>query len=153
MRKKHPNLNFITLNFNTDGVPLCNSAKKSFWPLQIIINELPPKLRFKHPILTGLSINKKEPTPEFMNSYMQLFVKQMELLSNNGIEITDENGKPMNFKVFPLCSCVHSVARPILQNRLQYNAYCGCSWCYAKGVYDCNAIRYPVKKKDAMLRT
>lgn len=31
----------ITLSFNTDGVPLFNSSKCSFWPLQIVINELP----------------------------------------------------------------------------------------------------------------
>ena len=46
-----------------------------------------------------------------------------------------------------------SVARPILQNRVQYNGYCGCSWCYENGIYDHNAMRYPLKQKDAKIRT
>ncbi|XP_051171576.1 uncharacterized protein LOC127288266 [Leptopilina boulardi] len=153
LQRKYPENDFITLNFNTDGAPLCNSAKKSFWPLQVTVQELPPKLRFKYPILAGLSINKKEPTWKFMNSYMQLFVNQMELLAEKGIQITDENGMSLTLKVLPLYSSVDSVARPILQNRLQYNAYYGCSWCYEKGVYDSRAIRYPVKENDAKLRT
>ena len=151
--KKNPDCYFISVNFTTDGAPLCNSAKKSFWPKQVTVQELPPKLRFKNPLLAGLSIYKKEPSPQFMNSYMHLFVKQMEPLAEKGIQIKDENGKLLTLKVLPLCCPVDSVARPILQNRVQYNAYSGCSWCYEKGVYHSNAMGYPIKEKDAKLRT
>lgn len=36
----------ITLDFNTEGAPIFNSSKKSFWSLQCFINELPPDKRF-----------------------------------------------------------------------------------------------------------
>ena len=88
-----------------------------------------------------------------MNSYMHLFVKQMKPLAEKGIKINDENGKLLTLKVLPLCCPVDSVARPILQNRVQYNAYSGCIWCYEKGVYHSNAMRCPIKEKDAKLRT
>lgn len=143
----------VTLNFSTDGAPVCNSGKKSFWPLQVILNELPPKLRFKYPLLAGLSIDKKEPSAKFMNAYMKQFINQLEPLAEKGLEISDENGKPITVKLVPLCCPVDSVARPILQNRVQYNGYFGCSWCYENGIYDSNAMRYPVRENDAKTRT
>lgn len=35
----------LTLTFNTDGVPVFRSSRFSFWPLYLVINELPYKLR------------------------------------------------------------------------------------------------------------
>ena len=93
LQRKYPVYSFVTLNFSTDGAPVCNSGKKSFWPMQAILNELPPKLRFKYPLLVGLSINKKEPSPQFMNEYMKHFINQLEPLAEKGLQITDENGK------------------------------------------------------------
>lgn len=39
----------LTLNINTDGSPVFKSSKMSVWPLQFIVNELPPPVRFQHP--------------------------------------------------------------------------------------------------------
>jgi hypothetical protein len=36
------NVSFI---FNTDGIPIFKSSKFSFWPLYLLINELPYKMR------------------------------------------------------------------------------------------------------------
>ena len=80
----------VTLNFSTDGAPVCNSVKKSFWPMQAILNELPPKFRFKYPLPVGLSMDKKEPSPQFMNSYMKHFINQLVPLAEKGLQITDE---------------------------------------------------------------
>ena len=35
----------ISLQFNTDGVPVFKSSSFSFWPVHIIINELSPRMR------------------------------------------------------------------------------------------------------------
>ncbi|CAD6245217.1 GSCOCG00013587001-RA-CDS, partial [Cotesia congregata] len=43
----------FTLNYNTDGAPIFKSSKQSFWPQQLVINELPLKERFKHIIYLG----------------------------------------------------------------------------------------------------
>lgn len=37
--------NFITLSFNTDGIPVFKSSNYSFWPQFLIINELPFHMR------------------------------------------------------------------------------------------------------------
>ena len=39
------NPNNISLIFNTDGLPVFKSSKFSFWPLYLLINELPYKMR------------------------------------------------------------------------------------------------------------
>ena len=40
------NRNNISLIFNTDGVPVFRSSSFSFWPLYLLINELPYKMRY-----------------------------------------------------------------------------------------------------------
>ena len=39
------NTSNISFQFNTDGVPVFRSSF-SFWPLHLIINELPPRIRY-----------------------------------------------------------------------------------------------------------
>lgn len=38
----------ISFSFNTDGVsPYKSSNKQNFWPIFLVINELPPRLRYE----------------------------------------------------------------------------------------------------------
>lgn len=55
------NLSYI---LNSDGSPVFNSSKFSIWPIHIMINELPPEIRFKHGLLAGLWFGPKEPLME-----------------------------------------------------------------------------------------
>ncbi|XP_033215158.1 uncharacterized protein LOC117171711 [Belonocnema kinseyi] len=63
----------LTFSFATDGAPLNESTKTSFWSTLLGINELPPQLQFKYPLLAGLWMGVKEPKPEIMNLYMESF--------------------------------------------------------------------------------
>ena len=38
--------NNISVIFNTDGVPVFRSSKFAFWPIYLLINELPYKMRY-----------------------------------------------------------------------------------------------------------
>ncbi|XP_043466102.1 uncharacterized protein LOC122500978 isoform X2 [Leptopilina heterotoma] len=146
---KNSNSSFtITLSFNTDGAPIFHSSKKSFWPIQCFINELPPKLRYKYPLLCALSIDNREPLPTQMQYFMHKFVDQSLHLMNEGFHCTDLNDQDMIIKVVPLLCCVDSVARAVIQNRVQFNGYCSCSWCYAQGIHKENCVRYPILKED-----
>ncbi|OXU18982.1 hypothetical protein TSAR_011695 [Trichomalopsis sarcophagae] len=118
----------LTLNFNTDGAPLNKSGKRGFWPVQGILNNLSPKLRFQFVILAGVLIVEKEPKSNLLDLYLnKVFVEHMHLF----------------------CT-VDSVCRPIVQWRLQFNGYCGCSWCYILGKYiqSAHGIRYTVELDD-----
>ncbi|XP_067214367.1 uncharacterized protein [Linepithema humile] len=149
---KRKNTILLTFNFNVDGAPISKSSKSSMWPIQLIINELPKNIRFRYILLAGICITKSEPNSQFMNLYMNVFIEQIRDLMKNGIVISLENGKKCNFILQPLCSSVDSVARPIIQNRFQFNGYFGCSWCYHYGEYVNGAMRYPFMDDDPPLR-
>lgn len=131
----------LTFNCNTDGAPLSKSGKISMWPMQIIINELPPKLRFNKTILAAIWSSKKEPSPSFMNLCIESFNMQMKKLMTEGMFINIDSGKQIRFVLRALCACVDSVARPVMKNTIQFNGYKGCSWCYAHGEYADKAMR------------
>ncbi|XP_031788995.1 uncharacterized protein LOC116417942 [Nasonia vitripennis] len=135
----------LTLNISTDGAPLTKSGKRAFWPLQVIINDLSPKLRFRYVFLAGLLIVKQEPKSNLMNLYIQTFIdKQLNNLNTRKLTIVNKNNTRIVLK-FNILSCVvDSVCLPIIQNRLQFNGYCGCSWCYqsAEFIKEVCGIRY-----------
>lgn len=141
----------LTYNFNTDGMPIFNSSKRSCWPILLYVNELPPKERFKHVLLVALWIGDKEPTPSMMDTFLQQFVQGALKLFKEGIIIKHGERRKI-FKFAPLCCAVDSVARPVVQNRLQYNGYQGCSWCYANGTHLRGTVRY-LFREDAELRS
>ncbi|XP_071578684.1 uncharacterized protein [Temnothorax nylanderi] len=140
----------LTFNFNTDGFPIFKSSKNSIWPLSLIINEMPPKCRFQTLILASLWVSKSEPKPKFMNLYLKFFIQQMEKLMNDGITVLNSNNEKIKFVLRPLSASVDSVARPIIQNRIQFNGYYGCSWCYDKGVYAHGSMRYPFTESESL---
>uniref|UniRef100_A0ABD2WH23 Uncharacterized protein n=1 Tax=Trichogramma kaykai TaxID=54128 RepID=A0ABD2WH23_9HYME len=125
----------LTFNFNTDGAQLFNSSKKSLWPLELYINELPPEIRFKHIIIAALMETESEPTAKLMNLYMKELVEEMQQLREEGVQIINSLSDEIEYvSIMPFTGNVHTVARPKLQNRIQFNGAYGCSWCYHPGI-------------------
>ena len=64
----------LSFTFNTDGAAVFKSSKVSVWPLFLVINELPYKLRMKkeNMILASLWFGTKKPT---MSTFMQPFLE------------------------------------------------------------------------------
>lgn len=147
-----PNTVLLTFNFNSDGAPISKSSKNGIWPIQIIINELPPRVRFRYILLAAMWMTTSEPSPQFMNLYMKVFIDQLRDLMQNGVTIKLSNNEEITFVLKPLCATVDSVARPVIQNRLQFNGHYGCSWCYQFGKYENGAMRYPFEDEDPPLR-
>ena len=113
--------NMISFNFSLDGAQEWKSANKALWPMQIHLNCFLGQIRFKHPILVGLYQTEKEPSPEFMNLFMSVLKEQCDVLAQQGIQLTDYWTKEVfNLKLVPFCGCVDTVARPLLQNRIQF---------------------------------
>ena len=42
----HSIQNYVTLTFNTDGIPIVKSSNYAFWSVFLMINELPFKMRY-----------------------------------------------------------------------------------------------------------
>uniref|UniRef100_A0ABD2X0U9 RING-type domain-containing protein n=1 Tax=Trichogramma kaykai TaxID=54128 RepID=A0ABD2X0U9_9HYME len=147
----------MTFNFSADGAQLFESSQKSMWPLQLTLNCLNGKDRFKYPILVALWETEHEPSAKFMNFYLSELKVQCDRINENGIQIVDNiNGEITNWRMIcPFSANVDTVARPIMQNRIQFNGYYGCSWCYHPGLYTVT-MRYPLldqRVPDPVLRS
>ncbi|XP_043472742.1 uncharacterized protein LOC122505298 isoform X1 [Leptopilina heterotoma] len=145
----------LTYVLSTDGAPPFNMSKRSFWPLQVILNFLPPHLRFKYVLLVGIMIVRHEPKPDLMNLFIKKFVEQTKHLQSEGIQVkVPHHDKYILLRFGPVCVVADSKARCVLQNRFQYNAYCSCSYCYHMAKYFYGAgIRFPFLEKEPELRT
>lgn len=101
------------------------------WPIQIIINELSLDVKTRKPIVCGMWFGNDKPK---MNVFLKPYVKNMNLLSNEGI-VTNIDNVEHRFYVYPVCCCVDSVARAPMAGMVQFNAYFGYQWCLHPGVY------------------
>lgn len=104
------------------------------------MNELPPKMRFKHVILAGLWFGTHEPS---MQVYLKPFTEQAKSLSSKGV-LWRKNGVQVNSKIVGICCCVDSKARPTMQNTTQFNGYYGCGFCLHPGVLVERQVKYTV---------
>lgn len=146
--------NNLTYNISIDGAPLFHISKRGFWPLQISLNNLPPVLRSKFILLAGIMIVKTEPKPDLMNLFISEFIKRALDLHLKGIKIKfSHKNQEFVLKFTALLAIADSPARAILQNRLQYNGYFGCSYCYQIGTHLNNAMKYPFLAEEPDLRT
>lgn len=117
--------NYATLVFNTDGAPLFTSSSYSIWPIFLMVNEVPFKVRTKELILAGLWFGKDKPD---MNVFFKPYVDEMRELSTKGVECVI-NGVERVINIFNLICCVDSVARAPVQGFTQFNGRYGCSLC------------------------
>ncbi|KAK6489849.1 hypothetical protein HHUSO_G6776 [Huso huso] len=146
--------NTLSVNFSCDGVPVFKSSQYSIWPVLCVLNELPPVERLKHVLMASLWFGSKKPD---MNLYLQPFVNECQDLMQSGVDwenaVTQEK---INSKVVCTVAICDSVARPLLQNMMQFNGLHGCGFCTDPGT---NVPKgrgmtraYPYKK-DFVLRS
>ncbi|XP_043474030.1 uncharacterized protein LOC122506101 [Leptopilina heterotoma] len=150
--KKHPNA--ITFTFSTDGAAAKNplKCKTKFWPIQLLFNELPISMRFKFVLLNAAMVVQQEPSSKLLNLFLKSFIDQALELSESDIPVIHD-GKTYRLKFILLFCALDSVARALVQCRIQYNGYFGCSFCYIHGFYACGAVRYPFEEKISELRS
>ena len=67
--------NAMSLSFSCDGVPVFESSNFSIWPLQGMLNELPPQKRKQNIFLIGLWFGSSKPNILLRNIWNHLLVK------------------------------------------------------------------------------
>lgn len=119
--------NSITLALFTDGVSLFKSTITSYWPLHLVIYELPPKQRFlrKNMILWGLWQGIGKPR---MNTFFFPFVQEMKKLYEEGIRVA-YRGENITVKVMLSLNTMDFQARAYMFNMTQPNGAPGCIYC------------------------
>lgn len=146
--------NTITYNLSTDGAPVSSgkSGTRSFWPLSVIINDLPPEIRFKHILLVGIMVVTNEPQPHLMNLFIDKFKEEAIHLHTIGLTLKLANDCKVTLTFTPFCVIADSVAKALLQCRMKYNGYCSCSYCYQLGFYS-GIVKFPFIGSDCEQRT
>lgn len=126
----------LTLTLNTDGSPLFKSSKTSVWPIQFLVNELPPAERFENCALAGIWFGSQHPD---MTVYIGKFVEKLNSM------------KPLNWHhagvqhhshAYGLCWSVDAPARAAVQNYVTFNGYLACPWCLARGEHHNGKMLY-----------
>lgn len=143
----------ITLTINTDGVKIFKSTKKgSFWPLQFVINELDPKIRYKpeNIIVCGFWFGSDPIMELFLKPFIDEIVSTSE---KEFLSVTTGNGA-FKFNISALIFTLDTIAKDKLQKKKQFNGYMGCSYCLHPGILvSNNQIRYCNVSDEIPLRT
>lgn len=131
----------ITLTLNTDGVQVFKSKSKSLWPVQLIVNNLKPIVRFKttNILVTALWFHTKHPN---MKVLLKPLMKEIVELRKNGLLVTigDET---YDFNVSILCSTLDAPAKAAVQNIMQHNGFYSCNYCEHPGETINTTVKYP----------
>ncbi|KAE8752351.1 hypothetical protein FOCC_FOCC000823 [Frankliniella occidentalis] len=119
----------ISFSWNTDGVPYGKTSHQQIYPIYVMINELPPKLRVKNMLMVGIWVGKSKPKMEVL---LQPFVNECNQLSSTGFN-WHHNGEDIHSLVIPMCCCVDSQERYKLLNHRGFMGYYGCTFCEHPG--------------------
>ncbi|XP_064456969.1 uncharacterized protein LOC135367607 [Ornithodoros turicata] len=135
----------FTVSFNSDGSPAFESTKSSVWPIQILINELPIRMRQSNTLICGLWFAKVHPPVHlFLNAFVQNF-------KNIGQIVWKALNRVVTSNVYAICCVADSPARASILNRKQFNGFYGCSWCLQRGVLVNGTLKYPAEPTGACL--
>ncbi|XP_077486684.1 uncharacterized protein LOC144097969 [Amblyomma americanum] len=125
----------LTITINTDGSPVFKSSSSSVWPIQFLINELPPCDRLKNCLIGGLWFGQHP----YMRTFLTKFVEEI----NQFGKITWKAGHTLlSSGLHVLCCCVDAPARASVINMVQFNGLFGCPWCYNCAEFHEGAQRY-----------
>lgn len=121
----------VSFTFNTDGAPVFKSSKISVWPLFLVINELPYKLRMlkENMLMTGLWFGPHKPAMgTFLSPFLDCFKKLHE-----GIQCFCPLLGNFICRAYLLCGTADLPARCLVCNSVQYNGSFSCWKCMQKG--------------------
>lgn len=118
----------MSYTLSVDSASICRFSGVKICPCFLQINELPPILRVKNPILAGLWFGK---TKEKIDLFLPPIVKHISDLSKGfHIEVGNEKWHVVSFLI---CCCADSVARCELQGIHSHRGEYPCSWCLIEG--------------------
>lgn len=121
----------ISIQWNADGVQTFKSSRISMCPIQVMINELPYRLRKDNILLVGLWASQAKPSVDL---FFEPFIDELTHLHKNGFQCKPPGfDQPITIKVHTLLSSVDSVQKPCLQNIRQFNGEYGCYACLSPG--------------------
>ncbi|KAK3931696.1 Ribosome hibernation promoting factor [Frankliniella fusca] len=139
----------FSYSFFTDGVA-SGKSKKSFWPIYVSINELPPKVRRRHMLLVGLYHGKSQPNQRM---FLKPFVDEANKLSDKGFE-WNCMGQVTVSRVLPIAGILDSGARYKVLNMQSFSAFYGCTFCYHVQTRTLKKLKFTINSgREVEMRT
>jgi len=122
----------LVLHAYTDGVSLSGSSLVKFWPLEFIVCQISPHVRFRFVLIAGIWVDKTDP---LMNSYLLPFTDELIDLYENGVTWTHPKSKiEFTAKVSVPGFCGDAPVRAQGQNLTQHGGRNCCNICEQKMV-------------------
>ena len=121
----------LSFTFNTDGAAVFKSSNVSVWPLFLVINKLPYKLRMKkeNMILASLWFGTKKPSMStFLKPFQETFAEMYD-----GFQFLSPDIGKFTCRGILLSGTADLPARSLLCNHIQYNGGFACWKCEQQG--------------------
>lgn len=118
------NINQISITVSIDGVSPFKDSDVTIWPIWLVINELPPDIRYKHVYLIGLYYGLKKPSEELL---LKPLVDELCSLQS-GVQI---NGK--KYTVVLLSIIADLQAKALILKLKSPTGFYSCANCVIKG--------------------
>ncbi len=141
----------LAFSINTDGVPLFKSSSTSFWPVYLVVHNLPPDIRMnsENMILGAIWCGPKKPC---MNALLGPLLKTIKSLCNVGVEVKTPSGlKVLRTKL--LFGVFDMPAKAAVLDQKQFNGEFGCTTCLHPGTRLDNGNRIYHPHESAEFRT
>lgn len=122
----------ISFMWYSDGVSIFKSSSFSIWPLCLVVNELPYKLRTlpENILLVGLWFGKHKPNP---NIFLRPLHKTMNNFEKNGLTFKLPDNSTILVKGKVICGTCDLPAKSKFLQFKQFNSYYGCPKCLSEG--------------------
>ena len=123
----------VCLAWNTDGASISTSSKGEIWPVQVKVLNIPPQNRRSYQFLAGIFYTtKKKPA---MNCFLKPFARKLKEVYEFGVTWHDKktNTTRTSTVIAPIAT-LDCPARSAVQNVMQFNGCCGCSFCEHPGM-------------------
>lgn len=132
LRSNMKNDLFVTLTINTDGAVVFKSTKKkSFWPIQFYINEVPIEKRFKRENMICSAFSFGE-TPD-MVIFLKPTIEEINHINESGGISVKIGGRFKHLKVITMIVTADTIAKTYLLQNTQFNGRFGCPYCLHPG--------------------
>lgn len=129
--------NEIKLTLNIDGLPLFKSSPYSFWPILASFASCAE--------IFIIGVYYGESKPQSVTEYLQLFVEEYNMLSNNGLSY---NTKP--FKIMIKNIVCDAPAKSYILNVKGHSGYSSCTKCKIEGIYKERRVCFPEIKVNTL---
>jgi hypothetical protein len=133
IRAQNPNA-ILTLTMNIDGVQMSKGSQSSIWPILLVVNELPPTIRFdiENIVLAGVWPGPSKPTRDQIKLLYRPLIDEL-LRLERGHSFTLSDDRDVVIQVYLIAACCDKPAQAIVQCISEPIAAYGCGRCEIEG--------------------